>query len=143
MTSPVSWPVTLDIPVAWGDMDAFAHVNNMVYLRWFESARIAYFGLAGVLERMESDGIGPILARATVDFRKPVTFPDRILVSARVPELRNTSFTMVYRVTSHAGGDAVVAEGDSVVVMVNYRTGDKVPLSEATRSRVATLEASP
>ena len=85
MFSPTTWPVSLDVPVAWGDMDAFAHVNNTVYLRWFESARIAYFRAVGVLDRRESDGVGPILARATIDFRKPVTYPDRIVVSARVP----------------------------------------------------------
>ena len=36
-------PVSVQIPVAWGDMDAFGHVNNTVYLRWFETARIAFF----------------------------------------------------------------------------------------------------
>ena len=44
------WPVTLEIPVQWGEMDAFGHVNNVVYLRWFESVRIAYFERCGVLE---------------------------------------------------------------------------------------------
>ena len=58
-----------------------------------------------------------------------------------MPELRNTSYTMTYRVTSQARGGAVVAEGDSVVVMVDYRTGDKVPLSDALRARIAGLEA--
>ena len=37
------WPVRRELPVQWGDMDAFAHVNNTVYLRWFETVRIAYF----------------------------------------------------------------------------------------------------
>ena len=140
MSSSVNWPASLEIPVAWGDMDAFAHVNNTVYLRWFESVRIAYFLAVGLLDRMESDGVGPILARATIDFRKPATFPDRIVVSARVPELRNTSFTMAYRATSHAHDGAVVAEGDSVVVMVNYRTGEKIPLTNEVRARVAAYE---
>ena len=141
-SSPI-WPVTLEIPVAWGEMDSFAHVNNTVYLRWFESARIAYFLQAGVLEGMDAGRVGPILARATIDFRKPVTFPDRVSVSARVPELRNTSFSMSYRATSQAQGGAVVAEGDSVVVMVNYATGEKVPLSEELRRRVAVIEGAP
>ena len=139
MSSSTTWPVGIEIPVAWGDMDSFVHVNNAVYLRWFESARIAYFLAVGMLDRMESDGVGPILARATIDFRKPVTFPDRVTVCARVPELRNTSFTMTYRVTSQR--HAVVAEGDSVVVMLSYRTGEKVPLSEELRKRVAAFEA--
>ena len=136
-----TWPVSLDVAVAWGEMDAFAHVNNTVYLRWFESARIAYFRAVGVLERMQNDGVGPILARATIDFRKPVTFPDRVTVLSCVPELRNTSFTMAYRVMSEAHGGALVAEGDSVVVMLNYRTGEKVSLSDQLRQRVAALEA--
>jgi acyl-CoA thioester hydrolase len=137
----VSWPVSIEVPVAWGDMDAFAHVNNTIYLRWFESARIAYFHRTGVLDRRATHGVGPILARATIDFRKPVTFPDQITVSARVPELRNTSFTMAYRITSHAQGGVVVAEGDSVVVMLNYETGEKVTLSDELRKAVAGVEA--
>jgi acyl-CoA thioester hydrolase len=143
MPSEPIWPVTLNLPVAWGEMDAFSHVNNTVYLRWFESARIAYFVKAGMLERRNDDGVGPILARAAIDFRRPVTFPDRISVSARVPELRNTSFSMVYRITSEGHGGAIVAEGDSVVVMINYRTGEKVPLSDQLRQMIAGLEATP
>jgi len=46
------WPISLELPVQWGEMDAFQHVNNVAYLRWFESARIAYFEAAGVLEGM-------------------------------------------------------------------------------------------
>ncbi len=135
------WPVTLEIPVAWGDMDAFGHVNNTTYLRWFESARIAYFARLDLLRRMKEDGIGPILARATVDFRKPVVYPDQVSVSARVPSLGNTSFAMAYRAVSRAHG-ALVAEGDSVVVMVDYRTGTKQPLAKDLRDRIAALEGS-
>src|SRR5687767_1167703 len=54
--------VTVEIPVQWGDMDAFGHVNNTVYFRWFESARIAYFEKIGLNERMRRDRKGPILA---------------------------------------------------------------------------------
>ena len=44
MNSPVAdYPVVIETPVAWGEMDAYGHVNNIVYFRYFESARIAYF----------------------------------------------------------------------------------------------------
>jgi acyl-CoA thioester hydrolase len=139
--APVRWPVTLEIPVAWGDMDSFGHVNNAIYLRWFESARIAYFERVALMAEMASAGTGPILARATVDFRRPVTYPDRVTVSARVPELRTTSFSMSYRATSATLGDAVVAEGESVVVMIDYRSGEKRAVSEVLRARIAELES--
>ena len=125
--------VAIDIPVAWGDMDAFGHVNNTVFFRWCETARIAYFESAGMLARMKEDGVGPILAQAAVQFRKPVTFPDTITAETAVTQVGNTSFVLTYRLTSRAQG-AVVGEGDSVVVMMNYRKAQKAPIDDALRA---------
>jgi acyl-CoA thioester hydrolase len=133
------FPVTVEIPVQWGDMDAFGHVNNTVYLRWFESARIAYF------ERLKlggsGSGVGPILARATVDYRIPLRYPDTIRASATVVKLGNTSFTMNYRVTSSANAGTVAAEGEGVIVLVDYAKGGKVPLDDELRGKIGELEA--
>jgi acyl-CoA thioester hydrolase len=135
------WPVSIELPVAWGDMDAFAHVNNAVYLRWFESARIAYFERLGVGDRMTDDKVGPILARAAVNYRLPLTYPDTVRVEATVVRLGQTSLTMQYRVTSRAHEAAVAAEGEATVVMVRYPHGAKVPLDAAFRERIFALEA--
>ena len=59
-----SFPVVVAIPVAWGDMDAFQHVNNTVYFRYFESARIAYFERLEFMELMQATGVGPILGKS-------------------------------------------------------------------------------
>ena len=53
------YPVIIEIPVAWGEMDAFQHVNNIVYFRYFESARITYFERTGLIAYMEQTGSGP------------------------------------------------------------------------------------
>jgi acyl-CoA thioester hydrolase len=143
MTPPAPlerWPVSIELPVAWGEMDAFQHVNNVAYLRWFESARIAYFEATGMLSRMKDTGVGPILARATLDYRRPLTYPDRVKVDCTIASLGNTSFVMKYRVRS-LGQDALAAEGDSVVVMVDYRSGAKVPIGDALRTAITSLEA--
>jgi acyl-CoA thioester hydrolase len=142
-----SWPVEVALIVQWGDMDAFQHVNNTVFLRWFESARIAYFEKVGMPTGVGSiasaNGAepGPILARATVDFRQPVTFPDRITARARVAKVGNTSFTMLYQVYSEKLA-AVVGEGEGVVVMFDYAKQTKVPVSDDLRARIAKLEGS-
>lgn len=132
--------VTVEIPVAWADMDAFGHVNNTIYFRWFESARIAYFEAIGLNERMRREKKGPILARTSCDFEKPLTFPDTVRASARVVKLGNTSFVMEYRVTSAKHGDA--AKGEGVVVLVDYEKGGKVPLDDELRARIEALEKS-
>jgi acyl-CoA thioester hydrolase len=134
------WPVTVEFPVAWGEMDAFQHVNNVTYLRWFESARIAYFEATGMMDRMKGSGVGPILARAVVDYRLPVTYPDRAKVSCTVTSFGNTSFVMRYRLTTERTG-TVAAEGETVIVMVDYRSGKKVPVDDVLRQAILSLEA--
>ena len=142
MTEPAlgRWPVSVEVPVAWGDMDAFDHVNNTVFLRWFETARIAYFERLGFLDRMEEDGVGPILARATCDYRLALRYPDLVRVEATVTRLGNTSFVMGYRVFS-AEQDALAAEGEGVIVLFDYGTERKAALDDDLRSAIEALEA--
>jgi acyl-CoA thioester hydrolase len=142
MSTPPRLPVRVTIVVAWGEMDAFGHVNNTVYLRWFESARIEYFRQVGMLERMATDRVGPILARTEIDYRVPVLWPDTVQVDVGVEKVGRSSFVMVYRVTSESKGGAVVAEGKTVIVQLDYTSGAAVPLDEATRARMAALDAS-
>lgn len=133
------WPVRLEIPLAWGEMDAFGHANNTVYLRWFESARIAYLDRAGLLARV-ADGVMPVLARVTLDYRLPLVYPDTVEAATTVTRLGNSSFTMGFRLVSRARG-ALAAEGEGVVVLVDARRQVSVPLDADLRRRIETLEA--
>ena len=136
----MKFPVKLEHRVEWGEMDAFGHVNNANYLRWFESARIAYFEMIAVsIGAKDASPWVPILARATVDFKKPVTYPDTITVEASVTKLGNTSFTMAYRAVSPTLG--LAAEGEAIVVLLDPATGQKTPLPEALRVAITSLEA--
>lgn len=134
------WPVRLTLPVQWGEMDAFHHVNNVHYLRWFETARIAYFAAVGVaIELSPAAPLRPILARSTIDYRAPVTFPDTVVVEATVKSFGTTSFVMGYRLSSQAQGK-VVAEGEGVIVIL-VEGGLKAPLDEGLKARIRALEA--
>ncbi len=135
------YPVSVSIPVAWGEMDAFQHVNNVAYARWLETGRIAYFGRIGFLERMESEGIGPILARLTIEYRRPVTFPDTVRVDVTTTKIGRSSFTLAYRIWSEALQAEVVTAEDVIVVM-DYRASRTAPVDDALRSAIAALEAS-
>ena len=133
-------PVIIDIPVAWGDMDAFQHVNNTVYLRHFESARLAYFEKIGAIEVMEATGIGPILAATTCVFKIPLTYPDTVSVGARVDRLAADRFTMIYTTVSHRH-QKIAATGTGDIVTVDYRKGGKVPVPERIAGRIRDLES--
>lgn len=133
------YPVKIEIPVAWGEMDAFQHLNNVVYFRYFESVRIAYFGAIEVMKVMETTGVGPILAETRCRYRIPLTFPDTVSVGARVSVLTPQGFMMQYAVVSHRHGQ-LAAEGDGRIVTFDYAGGSKAPLPDVVCNRIQALE---
>ena len=139
--SLAGFPVVIDIPVAWGEMDALRHVNNIVYFRYFESARIAYFEKLRFWEFMNQTGVGPILASIQCKFKIPLTYPDTVSVGTRIPSIEQDRFVMEYRAVSHKS-QAIAAEGEGVVVSYNYRESKKTPLPEEMKQRILTLEES-
>jgi acyl-CoA thioester hydrolase len=135
-------PVIVDFPVAWGDMDAFGHVNNTQYFRWFEDGRLAYFEAIGIADLMEATGVGPILASTDCRFRVPLTYPDSVRIGASVTEVREGEFTMRYVVVS-TGHGAIAAEGTGRIVAFDYRAGTKATWPAPLREAIAELQGSP
>jgi acyl-CoA thioester hydrolase len=134
-----SFPVVITFPIAWGEMDAFQHVNNSVYFRYFESARIAYFERLEFMEHMQATGVGPILASTQCRFRIPLTYPDTVRVGAKIADIGADRFVMRYAVVSQRL-QKLAAEGEGVIVSFNYRASQKAPLPEVIRQRIAALE---
>jgi acyl-CoA thioester hydrolase len=99
MHTPLAdYPVVIEIPVAWGEMDAYGHVNNIVYFRYFETARIVYFGKLESPDFVNRNPLGPILASTSCRFRAPLAFPDHLQVRLdtvnTIPEMSNSHSTM-------------------------------------------------
>ena len=111
------------IEVRFGDTDALGHVNNAVYLTYFEAARAGYY--AAVAGR--PFGTGPdaahhtfVIADARVAYRQPAFFGEPLVVEARVPWASRSSFGLQYRVVSEGGPLAparLIADGETTQVM--------------------------
>ena len=132
------FPVVIETPVAWGAMDAYGHVNNTVYFRWFESARIAYLDRIGFRDASAHGGVGPILGSTRCRFRRALDYPDTVRVGARVTALDDDRFTHAYRVVSEAAG-GVAAEGEGVIVAYDYERREKAELPEAVHRAIEAL----
>ena len=140
MTNPLeAYPVTKEIEVAWGEMDAFGHVNNMIYFRYFETARICYLEQTGLLELMADSGLGPILSETRARFKAPVTFPDRLKIGARVSAITGERFTMQYAIVSEKSG-RIVTEGEALIVCFDYANGCKAAVTPALIAAIERLE---
>ncbi len=133
------FPAVCTFPVLWGDQDAFGHVNNIVYLRWCETARVEYLERTGMWQEREGRGVGPILASISVHYRRPVRFPDRIRVGARVTKIGNSSFHMDHALVSETMG-ALVATVTSVIVVYDYDARKSVPMPPAIRQAIERME---
>ena len=133
------YPVVIEIPIAWGDMDAFQHVNNIMYFKYFESARIAYFEKLDFNDLMVKTGIGPILANTRCTFKIPLTFPDTVSVGAKVDGIEKDRFLMKYLVVSHKHQN-IAASGEGMLVSFNYHENKKAPIPDEIRARMTDLE---
>jgi len=134
------FPVVIELPVQWSDQDAMGHVNNTVPLRWFESARLAYFEHEEIDRLLTEAGLGPILAAISCNFRRQLHYPDRVLVGMKTVRLGRSSLTMEHAVYSRRL-EAVTAEGDSTCVAIDYRDGRPRPIPDVVRAAVERLEA--
>lgn len=136
--SLAGFPVVVTYSVQWGEQDAFGHVNNTVYFRWCESARIAYLEKVGLSSEIAGQGIGPILAHIGCNFRKPVTYPDTVHVGARVTRLGRSSFEMEHLIVSDRL--EIAADAQSTLVVYDYNTAKPHPIPDQLRSAIERLE---
>jgi acyl-CoA thioester hydrolase len=117
-----AYPVTVTEEIIWGDMDAFQHVNNTVYFRYFESARMAFMLKTSMLDTLKQNNIGPILASTHCDFRAPLSYPDSIHIGARVTDIQERKISMEFIVLSEKLNQ-VAAEGSGLMVYYDYAVG--------------------
>lgn len=125
----------LEIPVAWGEQDAFGHLNNVMYFRYFESVRMHYLERIGVLRSHRERNIGVLLASTSCDFLRPVEWPAKLVVYTGCNRVGNTSFTLEYVIIDERG--EAVARGSSVQVMFDYERSIKVSVPEEIRKEIA------
>ncbi|MGX5174387.1 acyl-CoA thioesterase [Aliikangiella sp. IMCC44653] len=120
--------VTHQQELIWGDMDAFQHINNTVYFRYFENVRMAYFNATQVNQVMAKDKIGPILGATDCRFLAPLTYPDKITIGTQLTALRSKRFTMEYAIFSEKQ-EKVVAQGSGEIIYFDYtqQCSHKVP----------------
>ena len=132
-----SFPVCIPIMVQWGEMDAFAHVNNIVYFRYFETARIAYFERMGIIG---SSHIGPMLAKTSCSFLAPLTFPDTAYATANVEEIQQDRFVMRYGIYS-GQYERLVAKGSGTIVPYDYKKKRKTSFPQAWIEQIKKIES--
>ena len=130
------YPIIHHQPIHWGEMDAFNHLNNVVYYRYAESARIGYLQALGMFD----GNMVTVLAQSSCQYLRPVTYPDTLLLGVRCQRLGNTSIVIEYSYYSCAQ-EVIVATAEAVIVRLDSDGKDKLPWTAEERERLLALEA--
>ena len=123
---------TTRMPVRWGDMDAYGHVNNTVYFRYFEQTRVEWLEQMG--SRVSPDeAVGPVIINASCTFLAPVNYPATVVIKMYAGEPGRSSVMTWYELFVE-GDERVYAEGAAKTVWMDTRTGKSAPIPDVVRA---------
>jgi acyl-CoA thioester hydrolase len=125
----MSTPFRTPIHLRWSDLDAFNHINNARYLTFLEQARIEWFATIG--EDWVTDTAAPVVASATLHFKRPIEYPADVFVELFTERLGTTSVVIGHRIVAADG--TLHCDGNVVAVWVDRRSGKPTPLPPAVR----------
>jgi acyl-CoA thioester hydrolase len=133
------YAVQASYPVHWGDMDAARHVNNLVYMRWGESARLSYFEQMGMDVSFSLGSVGPILGWQDCKYIFPMTYPDTAIVGVRTFEIKSDRFILECSVVSEQH-HKIAAIMQQSIIAYDYSSLMKAPLPAAWLSAIDQIE---
>jgi acyl-CoA thioester hydrolase len=134
------FPVITELPVQWGDQDALGHVNNVVFFRWWETARIDYCRKIGLMRDDASLTIGTVLAAMQCDFRRQLAFPDTVRIGSRLARVGNSSIRIEHQLISLTQNE-IAAEAVSTIVAFDFEKQVSLAVPDSMRAAMRKLEA--
>ena len=114
------------LPIRWGDMDAMNHVNNTVYFRYMEQARIEWLESLGYGTGQHTDE-GPVIVNAGCTYLVPLVYPGNVEVRMFIGHPGRSSLPTHYELRLQ-GNDKLYATGDAKMVWINPASGRSIPL---------------
>jgi acyl-CoA thioester hydrolase len=127
----------LSMPIRWGDMDAFGHVNNTVYFRYMEQVRISWFEQVGIAGG-NGAGQGPVIVNASMEFLRQLHYPGDVIGRMSVGKPGRSSFDTHFELVRADAPDTLYARGAAKVVWIEYAAGKSAPLPDALRRIIET-----
>jgi len=128
---------SLEMPLRWGDMDAYGHLNNTLYFRFCEEARVQALQAMGA--SLVGSGQEPVIINASCTFLRQVVYPDTLRVETHAGPAGRSSFMLFYQMYSEQQGE-LVCEGSSKVVWMDHATAKSTPLPEHIRQQLPSAQ---
>ncbi|HQV78944.1 MAG: acyl-CoA thioesterase [Chitinophagales bacterium] len=127
----IKFPFPITQMVAWGDMDAFQHVNNVQYFRYFETGRVEFFNKTNLWKLIEAENIRFVVGKLECNYLQELVHPAEIEISVGIKKIGNASLVLHQMVKSDRN---IVAHGEAIVVATNPSTGKSTPWTDNIRT---------
>ncbi len=127
--------IRVPLSVRWRDLDAFNHVNNSKFLSYLEEARLRW--MMTLPGEWIDENVAPVVAAATINYRRPIAWPNEIVVELFVERLGNTSLTIGHRILDADNDTTLYADGNVVMVWIDRQRGQAAALPDAVRTACA------
>jgi acyl-CoA thioester hydrolase len=122
------------IAIRFSDIDAVGHVNNAIYLTYFEEARLNYWHEA-ICWNLRENGV--IVGRSEVNYLKPITLQDEIACYVRTTRIGNSSFDIMHvLVKITPAGEEICTTGKTVCISYDYTANKSVSIPLIERQRM-------
>lgn len=124
---------SVEMDMRWGDQDSYGHLNNTLYFRFFEEARVQWLQRLGFA--VDGQGTGPVVVQTGATYLKPVNYPCRLRVTLRAASPGRSSLPLYHEIFDSATG-ALYGEGFVKLVWVDHQQNKSVPLPDALRATI-------
>ena len=124
----------MTIPIRWGDMDAMGHINNAVYFRYMETARIDWFSSLGFIANPNGEGL--VIVNAFCNFIRQFEYPGDILIKTFVSDAGRSAFDSWATLERTDQPGVISATGGATIVWVDFPKQKSAPLPDWLRQVV-------
>lgn len=120
----------LKLRIDWSELDVFNHVNNVMFAKYMQAARVNFMEHLGIMESYRSNKIGFMVAATSVIYLKPLHYPGQITIRSHVKEIKTTSFILMHAIYNDQ--NELCASGEDVIVYFDFNKNQKMSLGSNT-----------
>lgn len=119
----------LKLRIDWSELDLFGHVNNVMYAKYMQAARVHFMEELGIMKSYQEQKIGFMVAATSVIYLKPLFYPGEVLIRTHVKEVKNTSFILMHEI--YDSKSQLASTGEDVIVYFDFNRNEKLQLGAA------------
>jgi acyl-CoA thioester hydrolase len=116
-------------------MDAFGHINNVIYFRYFESARINFFTQTNLWKDFNNDDVRIVVVKLECNYAHEIVYPEEIEIGVAIKQIGNSSMH-VHHVVKSTAKNIIFAHGEGVIVSTDPKTGKSKPWTEDLKNKL-------